>query len=132
MTKAWIAGLLEGDGGIYVSKKNAVSLEITLHQNECQALMKVKKMLGVGRVSARQGSQSVRYRVHRSAHLKTILPSLHPFLLTQKHFFKFKKPVHVFIFLVNLWNILLKEPNTKICFQMLGLLGFLMQRVNST
>ena len=25
MTKAWIAGLLEGDGGIYVSKKNTVS-----------------------------------------------------------------------------------------------------------
>ena len=91
MTKAWIAGLLEGDGGIYVSKKNTVSLEITLHQNKCQALMKVKKVLGVGQVSARQGSQSVRYRIHRSAHLKTILPSLYPFLLTQKTFCQYQK-----------------------------------------
>jgi hypothetical protein len=91
MTVAWITGLLEGDGGIYVSQHKYVSLEITLHHNELQALMKVKKFFGYGKVVPRQQSQSVRYRLHHSTHLKRILPCLAPFFLTQKTFLQYQK-----------------------------------------
>lgn len=59
----WLAGLIDGDGCLLISKEGYPSLEITLELPNEKSLMQIKQKLG-GSVKLRSGSKSVRYRLH--------------------------------------------------------------------
>ncbi len=50
----WLAGLIDGDGSLLVSKQDYTSCEITLHSKEKDALELIRSYLG-GSVTKRSG-----------------------------------------------------------------------------
>jgi len=62
----WLAGLIDGDGSLNVSKEGYVSLEITMGINDFATLMLIKNKLG-GSVTLRAGVKAYRYRLHNKA-----------------------------------------------------------------
>lgn len=59
----WLAGLIDGDGSLLVSKSGYTSCEITMGLEDEQALMSIKQKLG-GSVKLRSGVKALRYRIH--------------------------------------------------------------------
>lgn len=64
----WLAGLIDGDGSITISKKGYVSCEIVLHKKEVSALYEIKSKLG-GSVS-KKTSKTYRWRLHKKEGIK--------------------------------------------------------------
>ncbi|KAL8475505.1 hypothetical protein ACS0TY_028236 [Phlomoides rotata] len=59
----WLAGIVDGDGSIQVSKKGYTSLEITMGFEDLRLLRYIQHMLG-GSIKMRAGAKSYRYRLH--------------------------------------------------------------------
>lgn len=59
----WLAGLIDGDGYLGISKKGYTSCEITLDLRDQKALYLIKQQFG-GSIKLRSGSNSIRYRLH--------------------------------------------------------------------
>jgi LAGLIDADG endonuclease len=68
----WLAGLIDGDGHLGVSKKGYTSCEITIGIKDVSALILVKNKLG-GSVKARSGSKSFRYRLHHKSGMVNLI-----------------------------------------------------------
>jgi hypothetical protein len=67
----WLAGLIDGDGSFFVSKKGDVSCEISLHSKEVQALYMISKYFG-GSVKKRTGVECYCWRLHKTALVKEL------------------------------------------------------------
>lgn len=59
----WLAGVIDGDGCLLVSKAGYCSCEITMHLHDEPLLLRIKQALG-GSVKLRAGMSAVRYRLH--------------------------------------------------------------------
>lgn len=59
----WLAGLIDGDGYLGVSKKGYTSCEITIDLKDEKALNIIKQKFG-GSIKLRSGVKAVRYRLH--------------------------------------------------------------------
>ena len=59
----WLAGLIDGDGSLLVSKEGYPSCEITMGIEDEHALLQVKQRLG-GSLKRRSGAKALRYRLH--------------------------------------------------------------------
>lgn len=59
----WLAGLIDGDGYLNVSKEGYTSCEITVALNDEKALQQIKQKFG-GSIKLRSGVKAVRYRLH--------------------------------------------------------------------
>ena len=59
----WLAGLIDGDGSLLVSKKGYTSLEITMGLEDLRCLRYIQDKLG-GSIKMRSGAKSYRYRLH--------------------------------------------------------------------
>nr|NP_803527.1 orf318 [Monoblepharella sp. JEL15]AAO64972.1 orf318 [Monoblepharella sp. JEL15] len=57
----WLAGVIDGDGFLYVNKENYVGLEITMDRYDEPCLTTIKTKFG-GSIKLRSGSNSYRYR----------------------------------------------------------------------
>lgn len=89
----WFTGLLEADGGLYVSKQGYPSLEITMDEAEVQSLSFVKKLCGEGSVSPRKGAKAYRWRLHSCQSIANLLPHIAPHFHTEKTFQQYLKVV---------------------------------------
>lgn len=72
--KAYLVGLIEGDGWFIISKNNKwaqYEMGIELHERDVKLLYKLKRMLGVG-VVKRKGCKYV-YRIRKKSHLREIV-----------------------------------------------------------
>lgn len=58
----WLAGLIDTDGGLYLTPQGYVSCEITMHETEIQTLNYIKKHLN-GRINPRKGKKTFRWRL---------------------------------------------------------------------
>jgi ubiquinol-cytochrome c reductase cytochrome b subunit len=61
----WLAGIIDGNGTLLVSKSGSCSCEITMDKYDEHTLMHIKNKLG-GSVKSRSGSNSYRYRCHNT------------------------------------------------------------------
>lgn len=61
----WLAGLIDGDGSLLVSKKGYTSCEITMSLKDEHALQIIKQKLG-GSIKLRSGVKALRYRLHNN------------------------------------------------------------------
>ncbi len=59
----WLAGLIDGDGSLLVSKSGYSSCEITMSLQDEHALAIIKQKLG-GSIKLRSGVKALRYRLH--------------------------------------------------------------------
>jgi hypothetical protein len=59
----WLAGLIDGDGCLLVSKAGYTSCEITMALVDEHALYQIKQKLG-GSIKLRAGVKAIRYRLH--------------------------------------------------------------------
>lgn len=59
----WLAGLIDGDGSLLVSKAGYTSCEITLSLEDEKTLAIIQDKLG-GSIKYRSGAKAVRYRLH--------------------------------------------------------------------
>jgi hypothetical protein len=59
----WLAGLIDGDGSLLISKKGYSSCEITVHLSDEKMLRLIQNQLG-GSIKPRSGVQAVRWRLH--------------------------------------------------------------------
>ena len=59
----WLAGLIDGDGSLQVSKKGYCSLEITMSLEDLSCLHYIQNKLG-GNIKMRSGAKAYRYRIH--------------------------------------------------------------------
>lgn len=59
----WLAGIIDGDGSLQISKKGYTSLEITMGLEDLPLLRYVQHMLG-GSIKMRSGAKAYRYRLH--------------------------------------------------------------------
>ena len=71
----WLAGLIDGDGGFYLSKKGYGCLEITMDSRDVACLYKIKNKFG-GSIKLRSGANAVRYRLHDKKGLTFLLNSV--------------------------------------------------------
>nr|AKT93832.1 Laglidadg [Balamuthia mandrillaris]AKT94938.1 Laglidadg [Balamuthia mandrillaris]AKT94966.1 Laglidadg [Balamuthia mandrillaris]AKT95005.1 Laglidadg [Balamuthia mandrillaris] len=62
----WLAGLIDGDGSLLVSKSGYTSCEITMGIEDAHALAIIKQKLG-GSVKLRSGVKALRYRLHHNS-----------------------------------------------------------------
>lgn len=59
----WLAGLIDGDGSLLVSKAGYTSCEITMSLADEPALYQIKQKFG-GSIKLRSGVKAIRYRLH--------------------------------------------------------------------
>jgi ubiquinol-cytochrome c reductase cytochrome b subunit len=90
----WLAGLIDADGGFYVSRDRYVSCEITMHENEIQTLHWIKRSLG-GSITPRTKKKAVRWRLHRRDSLEHLLHNVNGLFQTERLRLQFEKACHV-------------------------------------
>ena len=61
----WLAGIIDGDGTLQVSKQGYTSLEITMGLEDLPLLRYIQHMLGDGSIKMRSGAKAYRYRLHK-------------------------------------------------------------------
>lgn len=61
----WLAGVIDGDGCLLVSKQGYTSLEITMGLEDLRLLRYIQNILG-GSVKIRSGAKAYRYRLHNT------------------------------------------------------------------
>lgn len=59
----WLAGVIDGDGSLLLSRAGYTSCEITVGEQEWHILSKIKQQLG-GRIVPRSGVRALRWRLH--------------------------------------------------------------------
>lgn len=68
----WLAGLIDADGYLGVSKEGFCSCEITIENSDEKALMLIKNKCG-GSVKLRSGVKAFRYRLHHKNGIKNLV-----------------------------------------------------------
>jgi hypothetical protein len=59
----WLAGIIDGDGCLLLSKQGYTSLEITMGQEDLALLRYIQNKIG-GNIKMRSGAKAYRYRLH--------------------------------------------------------------------
>lgn len=77
----WVAGLIDGDGSLLVSKAGYSSAEITLHENEVDALYRIQSVFG-GSVKKRTGMRAFRWRLTNRPGMVLLINAINGSLLT--------------------------------------------------
>lgn len=70
--KEWLAGLIDADGSLLLSKLGYASLEITMDIRDEHALQIIKNVYG-GSIKLRSNSNALRYRLHNKVSLLKII-----------------------------------------------------------
>ena len=68
----WLAGIIDGDGSLLVSKQGYTSLEITMGLEDLALLRFIQDKLG-GSIKMRSGAKAYRYRLHHREGMKTLI-----------------------------------------------------------
>ena len=71
----WLAGVIDGDGCLLVSKKGYTSLEITMGIEDLALLRYIQHMLG-GSIKMRSGAKAYRYRLHNKQGMITLIQNI--------------------------------------------------------
>lgn len=102
----WFAGLIDSDGGLYLSKAGYPSIEITMGLHEKDSLELVKTNFG-GSINKRSNANALRWRLHKTNEILNILNLINGKLLTNPKQEQLKK-------LCNHYNLHYITPPTLI------------------
>jgi len=79
----WLAGVIDGDGCLLVSKNNYTSCEITVAIHEYQIIAKIKHKLG-GSITKRTKAQAYRWRLHNKIGMQNLIERINGKILIAK------------------------------------------------
>ena len=99
----YLAGVIDGDGSLLLSKKGYGSLEITMDSRDERCLNFIKNKLKNGSLKARSGSKSVRFRIHNEKGIKDIINRINGLVQYPQRIAQLKK-------LCERYDIKYKEP----------------------
>jgi ubiquinol-cytochrome c reductase cytochrome b subunit len=99
----YLAGLIDGDGSLLISKAGYASLEITMDIYDELALNKVKQKLG-GSVKKRSGANAFRYRLHNKAGMAEVIERINGRIRNSKRIVQLQK-------LCQLYNVPYQKAN---------------------
>jgi hypothetical protein len=68
----WIAGVIDGDGNFYISKKGYVELSVVMEPRDIACLHKLKSRYG-GSVKATSHSKAIRFRLHHKTGILSVI-----------------------------------------------------------
>lgn len=75
----WLAGIIDGDGSLQVSKKGYTSLEITMELADLSCLRYIQDKLGGG-IKMRSGAKAYRYRLHNKQGMINLINSINGYI----------------------------------------------------
>jgi len=75
----WLAGLIDGDGCLLVSKQGYTSLEITIGLEDLYALRYIQDKLG-GSIKLRSGAKAYRYRLHNKQGMLKLIYAINGYI----------------------------------------------------
>ena len=90
----WLAGLIDGDGSLLVSKQGYSSCEITVAEREWKILETVKSRLG-GSIKPRTGVRALRWRMHNRGGMRQLIELINGKLCLPEKEEQLKKVCHV-------------------------------------
>ena len=75
----WLAGIIDGDGSLLVSKQGYTSLEITMGLEDLALLRFIQDKLGGG-IKMRSGAKAYRYRLHNREGMQTLIHCINGYI----------------------------------------------------
>lgn len=90
-----MAGVIDGDGYLGLSKKGYASLEIVMEVRDIACLIKIKNIYG-GSVKATSHAQAMRYRLHHKDGIISLLSDMNGLLLNPVRIAQFEKLAKVY------------------------------------
>ena len=107
----WFAGVVDGDGYFYITKKKEISFELTTALNDINILNNIKKELKGGSINLKSGSRSVRYRVKARSVIENIIHRLNGKLYNPARINQFEKVCDILKIIIKKSPYILKLPN---------------------
>lgn len=104
--RQWIAGIIDGDGSISISKKGYCTIEIVIEIRDIACFSKIKHRYG-GSIKPVSHAKAFRYRLHHIAGIKIFINDINGILYNPIRIEQFQK-------LCNLYNVEIKAPSTLI------------------
>nr|QNH92710.1 hypothetical protein [Wolfiporia cocos] len=77
--RQWIAGIIDGDGSLYISKKGYVELCVVMEPRDSACLNKLKQRYG-GSVKATSRAKAIRFRLHHMAGIEQVIKDVNGLL----------------------------------------------------
>lgn len=87
----WLAGLIDGDGSLLISKQGYISCEITMGLQDEYALRFIQNKLG-GSIKLRSGAKALRYRLHNKPGMIDLINRINGNI---RHSSRFKQLSHI-------------------------------------
>lgn len=88
--RQWIAGVIDGDGNFYISKKGYVELSVVMEPRDIACLYKMKQRYG-GSVKATSHAKAIRFRLHHMAGIQLVITDVNGLIQNPVRFAQFKK-----------------------------------------
>ena len=95
--RQWIAGVIDGDGNFYISKKGYVELSVVMEPRDIACLYKIKQRYG-GSVKATSHAKAVSFRLHHMAGIQQVIKDVNGLIQNPVRLLQFKK-------VCNLYNV---------------------------
>ncbi len=113
--RQWIAGVIDGDGNFYISKKGYVELSVVMEPRDIACLYKIKQRYG-GSVKATSHAKAVRFRLHHMAGIQQVIKDVNGLIQNPVRLLQFKK-------VCNLYNVEI-IPSVELKYDSAYLSGF--------
>ena len=88
--RQWIAGVIDGDGNFYISKKGYVELSVVMEPRDIACLYKMKQRYG-GSVKATSHAKAIRFRLHHMAGIQLVIKDVNGLIQNPVRYAQFKK-----------------------------------------
>ena len=88
--RQWIAGVIDGDGNFYISKKGYVELSVVMEPRDIACLYKMKQRYG-GSVKATSHAKAIRFRLHHMAGIQHVIKDVNGLIQNPVRFAQFSK-----------------------------------------
>ena len=88
--RQWIAGLIDGDGNFYVSRKGYVEISVVMEARDIACLYKLKQRYG-GSVKATSHAKAVRFRLHHMQGVQQVIKDVNGLIQNPVRYLQLKK-----------------------------------------
>jgi Cytochrome C and Quinol oxidase polypeptide I/LAGLIDADG-like domain len=91
----WIAGVIDGDGNLHISKKGYVELSIVMEPRDIACLYKIKERYG-GSVKATSHAKAVRFRLHHMAGIQQVIKDINGLIQNPVRLYQLKRVCDIY------------------------------------
>lgn len=93
--RQWIAGVIDGDGNFYISKKGYVELSVVMEPRDIACLYKIKQRYG-GSVKATSHAKAVRFRLHHMAGIQQVIKDVNGLIQNPVRYLQLSKICNIY------------------------------------